>query len=189
MPKENKREAKKTLGRVCTICMEIMRSPIGSLDCGHDEFCFGCIAKWSEVCSKCPLCMSEFKSIQNKSSNKALKVDTKNLLVIDESYCDVICEICGSESNEDKMLLCDDCDCGYHTFCIGLSKIPNLESWYCHFCIKNQGVSVQCLQKLEMNNAKHCYSHSRFARNYRNNAREIAVRKSLRPKIPQNHIF
>lgn len=66
-------------------------------------------------------------------------------------YENVACKICSSKGNEDKMLLCDNCESGfskklmdfynsrYHTYC--LSPQPTQEEiaaqkWYCTFCVK-----------------------------------------------------
>ena len=34
---------------------------------------------------------------------------------------------------QDKMMFCDQCDRGYHTFCIGMKKIPT-GRWECRTC-------------------------------------------------------
>ncbi len=34
-----------------------------------------------------------------------------------KSIMKVICQICNCDTNEDKLLLCDNCDCGNHTYC------------------------------------------------------------------------
>eukprot|EP01103_Thecamoeba_quadrilineata_P021465 TRINITY_DN9873_c0_g1_i1.p1 TRINITY_DN9873_c0_g1~~TRINITY_DN9873_c0_g1_i1.p1 ORF type:complete len:1009 (-),score=185.30 TRINITY_DN9873_c0_g1_i1:109-3135(-) len=46
------------------------------------------------------------------------------------------CEVCGSFEDDDKMLLCDKCDSGYHIFCLfpALERIPT-EDWYCPICV------------------------------------------------------
>lgn len=59
---------------------------------------------------------------------------------------DTICQICKKRDHEDKMLLCDRCDDGYHLYCLrpALSAIPET-SWYCHRCQMILG-----MQELEM---------------------------------------
>ena len=44
----------------------------------------------------------------------------------------VHCKICGSRGQEAKMLLCDVCNMGYHTFClpVPLDRIPDMR-WKC----------------------------------------------------------
>jgi len=47
------------------------------------------------------------------------------------------CGLCGTSDNDDQMLFCDDCDRGYHMYCL---KPPLTEppegSWSCHLCIE-----------------------------------------------------
>lgn len=47
------------------------------------------------------------------------------------------CSICGrnTEDDDDKLLLCDFCNQGFHTFCLTppLSAIPE-DSWFCDIC-------------------------------------------------------
>ena len=35
------------------------------------------------------------------------------------------CHVCGDPDEEDKMVCCDECDRGYHSFCVGLTSIPS----------------------------------------------------------------
>ncbi|UXI16903.1 coiled-coil domain-containing protein 97 [Sarcoptes scabiei] len=47
------------------------------------------------------------------------------------------CGLCGTSDNDDQLLFCDDCDRGYHMYCL---KPPLTEppegSWSCHLCIE-----------------------------------------------------
>ncbi|KAH3852509.1 PHD finger protein 10-like isoform X2 [Dreissena polymorpha] len=43
------------------------------------------------------------------------------------------CVQCMDPYDEDKMLFCDKCDRGYHTFCVGLTSLPRGE-WDCPSC-------------------------------------------------------
>ena len=40
---------------------------------------------------------------------------------------DIACEVCHETENGEQMLLCDGCDDGYHTECVGLQDIPKDE--------------------------------------------------------------
>ncbi|XP_050301368.1 zinc finger protein ubi-d4 B-like isoform X2 [Anthonomus grandis grandis] len=47
------------------------------------------------------------------------------------------CSVCGTSDNDDQLLFCDDCDRGYHMYCLS----PPLEnppegSWSCRLCIE-----------------------------------------------------
>ena len=45
---------------------------------------------------------------------------------------DTRCEKCNSPEDEANMLLCDNCDRGYHMRCIGMSKLPaKSHGWLC----------------------------------------------------------
>lgn len=43
------------------------------------------------------------------------------------------CTSCSDPYDEDKMMFCDRCDRGYHTFCVGLDNIPS-GNWICPSC-------------------------------------------------------
>ena len=45
------------------------------------------------------------------------------------------CVVCGTGDKENTLLLCDGCDKGSHTTCIGLSKVPKSEEWFCELCV------------------------------------------------------
>lgn len=46
------------------------------------------------------------------------------------------CEICHQSDREDRMLLCDGCDLGYHLECLDppLESVPTDDFWYCAEC-------------------------------------------------------
>ncbi|XP_045153102.1 zinc finger protein ubi-d4 [Echinops telfairi] len=46
------------------------------------------------------------------------------------------CNICGTSENDDQLLFCDDCDRGYHMYCLtpAMSEPPE-GSWSCHLCL------------------------------------------------------
>lgn len=48
------------------------------------------------------------------------------------------CEVCHQSDREDRMLLCDNCDCGYHMECLTppMTTVP-IEEWYCPGCTRN----------------------------------------------------
>ncbi|AFZ79963.1 hypothetical protein BEWA_028120 [Theileria equi strain WA] len=45
------------------------------------------------------------------------------------------CDICGLDNNWDQLLLCDQCDHGFHTYCLNppLDSVPEGD-WYCTSC-------------------------------------------------------
>ena len=60
------------------------------------------------------------------------------------------CVECGSGEREAEMLLCDECDRGFHTECVGLRHVPNLEVWFCGGCVDLMDEDVQDHQYEEM---------------------------------------
>jgi len=53
---------------------------------------------------------------------------------------DKACEVCGSPEDEAKLLLCDECNVGYHLYCLDppLERVPKGD-WFCPLC---QGVGL-----------------------------------------------
>lgn len=47
-----------------------------------------------------------------------------------------MCQVCGSGTAEDRLLLCDGCDDSYHTFCLipPLHEVPKGD-WRCPKCL------------------------------------------------------
>jgi hypothetical protein len=51
------------------------------------------------------------------------------------------CSTCSNPHDEDKMMFCDRCDRGFHTYCVGLGQVPS-GSWLCKKCtLHNEKVS------------------------------------------------
>ncbi|XP_019760084.1 zinc finger protein ubi-d4 B isoform X1 [Dendroctonus ponderosae] len=47
------------------------------------------------------------------------------------------CSVCGTSDNDDQLLFCDDCDRGYHMYCLSPPLVnPPEGSWSCQLCIK-----------------------------------------------------
>lgn len=55
----------------------------------------------------------------------------------------VVCLVCGSGGEEDRLLLCDGCDDSYHTFCLipPLHDVPRGD-WRCPKCLAQ--VRINC---------------------------------------------
>ncbi len=43
------------------------------------------------------------------------------------------CTTCNNPHDEEKMMFCDRCDRGYHTYCVGLKEVPT-GTWLCKSC-------------------------------------------------------
>ena len=44
-----------------------------------------------------------------------------------------MCEECNTEDDPEKLLLCDYCGAGYHTYYVGMDEVPP-GAWYCQRC-------------------------------------------------------
>eukprot|EP00029_Vermamoeba_vermiformis_P011993 TRINITY_DN6800_c0_g1_i1.p1 TRINITY_DN6800_c0_g1~~TRINITY_DN6800_c0_g1_i1.p1 ORF type:complete len:1355 (+),score=587.22 TRINITY_DN6800_c0_g1_i1:74-4138(+) len=70
------------------------------------------------------------------------------------------CELCSSASDDDKMLLCDGCDRGYHMYCLPtpLTAVPEGD-WFCPSCAQSRGlVAPQSSTKDESRVESHAVS-------------------------------
>lgn len=63
------------------------------------------------------------------------KDNTQEHVQEDPTYC----EVCRECDREDRMLLCDGCDLGYHLECLNppMQQVP-MDEWYCPECANNQ---------------------------------------------------
>jgi len=48
------------------------------------------------------------------------------------------CVSCSKGDNPTKLVLCDGCDAGHHTYCIGLTRVPTTPTWFCPTCKKTE---------------------------------------------------
>ncbi|GLH00900.1 LOW QUALITY PROTEIN: Homeotic protein female sterile [Gryllus bimaculatus] len=64
----------------------------------------------------------------------------------DKSIMKANCQFCHSGDNEDKLLLCDGCDKGYHTYCFRpkMEQIPDGD-WYCFECMNKATGERNCI--------------------------------------------
>ncbi|KAL4639126.1 hypothetical protein ACB092_03G195200 [Castanea dentata] len=62
-----------------------------------------------------------------------------------------VCKLCGVNKDDKKVLLCDMCDSGYHTYCLNppLAKIPH-GNWYCPSCVTGNCFSQGPSQSTEV---------------------------------------
>ncbi|KAL7641995.1 UNVERIFIED_CONTAM: hypothetical protein RMT77_007869 [Armadillidium vulgare] len=68
--------------------------------------------------------------------------------IMKASFCFQFCQFCHSGDFEEKLLLCDGCDRGYHTHCFKppMNTIPDGD-WYCYECVNkfSDGSQRHCL--------------------------------------------
>ncbi|KAK0085225.1 hypothetical protein PV325_005560 [Microctonus aethiopoides] len=128
----------------CPICLLSFRSQeIGTPSSCEHCFCLLCIIEWSKNVNTCPVDRQTFTSIDVRSHLggeivKQLPIEPPNKseehVQEDPTYCE-ICRLC---DREDRMLLCDGCDSGFHLECLTppMHQVP-IEEWYCSECSPN----------------------------------------------------
>ncbi|NXG79391.1 PHRF1 protein, partial [Baryphthengus martii] len=128
-------------GENCPICLNTFRDQaVGTPEnCSH-YFCLDCIVEWSKNANSCPVDRILFKhiSIRAHFGGKILKkIPVENTKIQGNEAEDdpTFCEVCGRSDREDRLLLCDGCDAGYHMECLNpaLSEVP-VDEWFCPAC-------------------------------------------------------
>ncbi|XP_070639417.1 PHD and RING finger domain-containing protein 1 isoform X3 [Bos indicus] len=124
----------------CPICLNAFREQaVGTPEnCAH-YFCLDCIVEWSKNANSCPVDRTIFKCIciRAQFGGKILKkipVESAHLGE-NENEDPTFCEVCGRSDREDRLLLCDGCDAGYHMECLDppLQEVP-VDEWFCPEC-------------------------------------------------------
>ncbi|XP_061465984.1 PHD and RING finger domain-containing protein 1 isoform X2 [Rhineura floridana] len=125
----------------CPICLNTFRDQaVGTPEnCAH-YFCLDCIVEWSKNANSCPVDRIIFKSIcvRVRLGGEILKkIPVENTKPQEDELEDdpTFCEVCGRSDREDRLLLCDGCDAGYHMECLNppLSEVP-VDEWFCPPC-------------------------------------------------------
>lgn len=63
----------------------------------------------------------------------------------DKSIMKVLCQICRRDKNEARLLLCDGCDHGFHTYCFRPPMIAIPEGdWFCYDCVSKATGKCHC---------------------------------------------
>lgn len=134
----------------CPICLlTFKQQEVGTPESCDHTFCVECIQEWSRNMNTCPVDRQPFTLILvrqciNGKVTREIHVEPpappQELEILeDPTYC----EICGSCDREDRMLLCDGCDLGYHLECLDppLDDIPE-GSWYCDGCTSSDDTDI-----------------------------------------------
>ncbi|XP_034032747.1 PHD and RING finger domain-containing protein 1 isoform X2 [Thalassophryne amazonica] len=132
----------------CPICLNSFRSQLVATPetCEH-YFCLDCILEWAKNANSCPVDRITFSNIYLRKcfGGKVQKMITvqKPVTEAEEEVVDLEldqtnCEVCGASDREDRLLLCDGCDSGYHMECLTppLDAVP-VEEWFCPDCEAN----------------------------------------------------
>ncbi|NXR49716.1 PHRF1 protein, partial [Hippolais icterina] len=128
-------------GENCPICLNTFRDQaVGTPEnCSH-YFCLDCIVEWSKNANSCPVdrILFHYINIRAHFGGKILKkipVENTKTQGTDGEDDPTFCEVCGRSDREDRLLLCDGCDAGYHMECLNppLSEVP-VDEWFCPAC-------------------------------------------------------
>ncbi|XP_030341215.1 PHD and RING finger domain-containing protein 1 isoform X2 [Strigops habroptila] len=135
-------------GEHCPICLNTFRDQVVGTpeNCSH-YFCLDCIVEWSKNANSCPVDRILFMNINIRAhfgGEILRKIPVENT-IFQGNYGEddpTFCEVCGRSDREDRLLLCDGCDAGYHMECLNppLSEIP-VDEWFCPACAP-MGVSA-----------------------------------------------
>eukprot|EP00111_Clytia_hemisphaerica_P006394 TCONS_00018575-protein len=125
---------------LCPICLgEFEDQMIGIPESCKHTFCADCIEEWTKNVNNCPVDRKKFNMISVHLTKdgpviKQIPVQDKTITMVFEEP-PTYCEICHECDREEVLLLCDDCDNGYHADCLNppLSSIPE-EEWFCPRC-------------------------------------------------------
>lgn len=71
----------------------------------------------------------------------------------EDDYEEVVCEQCGSGERPDELLLCDECNKGFHMLCLSpiVVRVP-MKLWHCPHCSADQHRVIKSMEEhKEMN--------------------------------------
>ncbi|XP_004851772.1 PHD and RING finger domain-containing protein 1 isoform X2 [Heterocephalus glaber] len=125
----------------CPICLNVFRDQaVGTPETCTHYFCLDCIVEWSKNANSCPVDRTIFKCIciRAQFGGKILKkmpVENTRAFEEEEEEDPTFCEVCSRSDHEDRLLLCDGCDAGYHMECLDppLQEVP-VDEWFCPEC-------------------------------------------------------
>ncbi|XP_038562616.1 PHD and RING finger domain-containing protein 1 isoform X2 [Micropterus salmoides] len=132
----------------CPICLNSFNSqPVATPESCEHYFCLDCILEWAKNANSCPVDRISFNNIYLRKCyggkvkkmiivQKPVKEGVEETVDVDLEQTN--CEVCGGSDREDRLLLCDGCDAGYHMECLTppLDSVP-VEEWFCPECEAN----------------------------------------------------
>ncbi|XP_070762837.1 PHD and RING finger domain-containing protein 1 [Enoplosus armatus] len=132
----------------CPICLNSFSiQPVATPESCEHYFCLDCLLEWAKNANSCPVDRISFNNIYLRKcyGGKVKKMITVQKPVkegleetVDVDLEQTNCEVCGGSDREDRLLLCDGCDAGYHMECLTppLDSVP-VEEWFCPECEAN----------------------------------------------------
>ncbi|XP_001945737.1 E3 ubiquitin-protein ligase UHRF1 isoform X1 [Acyrthosiphon pisum] len=97
------------------------------------------------------------------------------------------CRVCGGKDNEDKQLMCDECNHPYHMECLTppLKEMPR-DDWYCPSCKNDENEIVKAGEKLKVSKKKTPESMSTSKRDWGKGMACVGRTKKCNI-VPSNH--
>ncbi|CAG5116861.1 unnamed protein product, partial [Candidula unifasciata] len=125
----------------CPICLNRLRvQDIGTPESCDHSFCLECIQAWAKNVNTCPVDRQVFRIILGRHAGeekifKQFPVEDSQQENEEVEEDPTYCEVCGHSDREDRLLLCDRCDLGYHCDCLDppLASVP-VHEWFCPDC-------------------------------------------------------
>lgn len=137
----------------CPICLlSFKKQQVATPESCDHCFCLDCLIEWSKNINTCPVDRQPFTVIhvRSKLGSKILKklpVEVKPRIEEQIQEDPTYCEVCQECNREDRMLLCDGCDLGYHLECLTppMDEVP-LDEWYCPECSQNSQDDAEAVE-------------------------------------------
>ncbi|XP_053986194.1 uncharacterized protein LOC128880293 [Hylaeus volcanicus] len=128
----------------CPICLlPFRKQQLGTPSSCEHCFCLECLMEWSKNINTCPVDRQTFTAIHVRDAlggqiTRHVPVDVTPRVEDEPLEDPTFCEVCHLSDREDRMLLCDGCDCGYHLECLipPMNEVP-MEEWFCPECSQN----------------------------------------------------
>ncbi|KAM3919327.1 PHD and RING finger domain-containing protein 1 isoform 2-T2 [Leptodactylus fuscus] len=143
----------------CPICLNGFRDQVVGTpeNCNH-YFCLDCIVEWAKNANSCPVDRITFSCIHIRAHYggeilKKVPIQSKANENLAQEEDSTNCEICGRSDREDRLLLCDGCDAGYHMECLTppLNAIP-VDEWFCPECAATNQPQDEAVSEEEVAN-------------------------------------
>ncbi|EFN80079.1 RING and PHD-finger domain-containing protein KIAA1542 [Harpegnathos saltator] len=137
----------------CPICLlPFRKQQVGTPSACEHCFCLECLLEWSKNINTCPVDRQIFTIIhvRNHLGGKVIKHLPVEVVPRPEDQVQddpTFCEVCHLSDREDRMLLCDGCDCGYHLECLTppMTEVP-MEEWFCPECSQNSQNDAEAIE-------------------------------------------
>ncbi|XP_067655244.1 PHD and RING finger domain-containing protein 1-like [Haliotis asinina] len=174
----------------CPICLNRFKDQdIGTPEACDHNFCLECIQEWANNVNTCPVDRQVFRLIlaRHPSEDKVYKkipVEDKNAQEEEVEEEPTYCEVCGRCDREDRLLLCDGCDLGYHCECLSppLANIP-VEEWFCSDCAaanREGAVEESEEEDVEIRPRRRLIARTLVSERVRTRIRQTRVERALR---------